>query len=135
MFNKNPFPDTPTISTPGSSTGTGSFWQGVGNSFTGNLDWDRQQILNHRQQQYNSAEAQKNRDFQKEMSNSAYQRATADLQKAGLNPALLAGGNSPASSPSGSTASAQAGSPKSTNGLNSVLQLVTSAMKLAKEIK
>ena len=50
-----------------------------------------------------SDEAAANRAFQLNMSNTAYQRAAADLDKAGLNRILALG--SPSSTPGGSTAS------------------------------
>lgn len=53
---------------------------------------------------FNAEQAQINRDWQTNMSNTAYQRAKADMESAGLNPALMYGANS-ASTPSGSAAS------------------------------
>lgn len=58
------------------------------------------------QGEYNKAEAQKNRDFQERMSNTAIQRQIADIRNAGLSPAMLFGNStSGATSPSGNTAS------------------------------
>jgi len=60
----------------------------------------------NQQGKYNAKEAQKNRDWQTEMSNTAYQRAAADLEAAGLNRILALG--SPAATPSGATAAIEA---------------------------
>lgn len=61
-------------------------------------------ILQHEAQDFNSFEAQKSRDFQEYMSNTAYQRSKSDLLAAGYNP-LLAVFNGSASTPSGAHAS------------------------------
>lgn len=57
---------------------------------------------------WNQEQAQKQMDFQREMSNTAHQREMADLVKAGLNPILTATGGQGASSPAGHSASATA---------------------------
>lgn len=59
------------------------------------------------QNDFNSREAQKSRDFEEHMSNTAFQRQVRDMQSAGVNPALMYGGagSSGASTPSGAQAS------------------------------
>lgn len=59
------------------------------------------QISNNAAMSYNSAEAAKNRAWQEQMSNTAYQRAVDDMRKAGINP-ILAYQQGGASTPGGS---------------------------------
>lgn len=61
------------------------------------------------EQNFNSAEAEKNRQWEAYMSNTAYQRQVADMKEAGINPAmaqLQGGASTPSSAPAHSSSSA-----------------------------
>lgn len=76
-----------------------------------------------RQQEFNSAEAQKQRDFEEYMSNTSYQRAVEDIEAAGLNPSMLyASGGQGASTPN--SASASSGIQGASNILGQAGQLI-----------
>lgn len=62
-------------------------------------------ISAERQYRFNAEEAQKQRDWQERMSNTAYQRQIADLKAAGLNPILGYMQGQGATTPSGAAAS------------------------------
>lgn len=83
--------------------------------------------------QFNSLEAQKQRDWEEKMSGSAYQRAAADMRAAGLNPYMVYGGASAASTPAGSSASGPSASSPSARVSNTsslLSTLVSSAFML-----
>lgn len=84
---------------------------------------------------FNAAEAQKQRDWETEMSNTAIQRSMADYSAAGLNPILSVPGG--AAVPSGATASGNAAALKSPSvqaetidlsGVSSAIQSMTNFM-------
>lgn len=75
-----------------------------------------------RAQEYNSAEATAQRQFELDLSNTAYQRAVADMKKAGLNPSLIFGSSAAASStPGGASASIQGSSGTLMSGLTNLI--------------
>lgn len=96
---------------------------------TGLLDTASSFYQNKKQRAFNSAEAQKQRDWEEYMSNTAYQRSVEDIKAAGLNPAMLYGGSgAAASTPSGSSAHSNA-----VGGTNllGIAQVLSSAASLA----
>ena len=73
-------------------------WEGIGSAIGGFLGYKGQKDTNIASAQ----QAQRQMDFQRDMSNTAVQRRMADLKKAGINPILA--GSKEASSPAGQQA-------------------------------
>lgn len=108
---------------------TGEGTDSVGNFITGipkSIGSFKQDLSGQTtQNEFNSTEAEKQRQFEKMMSDTSYQRAVADMKAAGLNPAMLyASGGNGASTPSG--ASAISGAGKSMDILTSVGNIMNS---------
>lgn len=103
-----------------------NFGRYIGDIFGASAENDRQfnSAEAQKSREFNSVEAQKVRDWETTMSNTAYQRQVADMQKAGINPILSAGGqgaSTPTASPATSTPASVSSSP---NGL------ISSAVKV-----
>lgn len=93
-------------------------WDALSAKTTGSALTPAEQAAN----EFSASEAQKQRDFEMEMSNSAYQRQVADMRAAGVNPAMAMNGGSGASTPSGSAATSV--SPQSGMSFQDILSFV-----------
>lgn len=115
----------------------------IGNAITGDIDYARQLESLGFQNQFNASEAQKQRDFEERMSNTAYQRAVADMRKAGLNP-YLAYSQGGASTPTGYASTSGSGVASRSmsdnfvkllgNLVNVVVGLATASMKTSAQL-
>lgn len=78
-------------------------WPVIGGLIGGAMNMFGQESANAQ----SAANVQSQEQFQQQMSSTAYQRASTDMKAAGLNPMMMFGSGSAASSPSGSVAQYQ----------------------------
>ncbi|QCS36688.1 minor capsid protein [Capybara microvirus Cap3_SP_613] len=84
----------------------GNILSDVGSYHSSSAMLEKQQNYNTNVvQAFNAEQAQLQRDFEKDMSSTAYQRAVDDMKNAGLNPNLMYSNAYQASTPSASSAS------------------------------
>lgn len=80
-----------------------------------------------KQNEFNSAQASNQMDFQRAMSNTAHQREVSDLTAAGLNPILSATGGNGASTPAGAMATSENPAVAAMNSANAAKDLQAKA--------
>lgn len=106
-------------------------WDSLLNMFTGNLDYQRQLQMLGIQNAYNSLEAEKARNWSKEMSSTEYQRTIKDLASSGLNPYAVLNSGSVNSTPSAAVAHNSANyQPSKQSGWLSMVSALGSAMSI-----
>lgn len=126
------------VNSSSSNSGYGTYSSAVNNSDTNSILSQVSQLAEYNtaksieimreQNQFNHDEAELDRNWQEQMSNTAHQREVKDLLSAGLNP-ILSANNSGASTGSGAQASASQNAQVDTSASGVPLALATSAMQ------
>lgn len=112
----------------GAATYFGGQQQNEANAQQAQLNRDFQAQWAQKQMDFQAAQNQKQMDFQTEMSNTQYQRATKDMESAGLNP-MLGYSQGGAGNVGGSTSSGAGVSGAQAQASNALGQGVSSAMQ------
>lgn len=106
----------------GNTSGGSGSWGGTNNGVTiGGTMGSSATAMEYNREMMEAAnkaaaeEAQKNRDWQKMMSDTAFQRAVEDMKKAGINPILAAGTQAPMGTGSAAATHMAAGMPEQYN--------------------
>jgi len=107
----------------------------AGNIMQSDSQWSKDNKARHfnmvearKNRKFTAQQAQINRQFQMNMSNTAYQRSTADMRKAGINP-MLAFSQGGASTPSGDAGSGSQASTSASQSINPLEGVVSSALE------
>lgn len=108
------------------------FWEWFKNSYAGDEDYKRQLDLMEREQAFSAKEAQKLRDWQEGLSNTAIRRAVSDAKAAGLNPYVVLHSAQQASTPGG--AAAQSGTRSSVQSGANTARLLSALLTSVGEI-
>lgn len=121
-------------SSPDSGTQLGANWlANLTEKFTGDVepgsDRYRQLVDTANEQKYNSAESAKSRLFNLWTDSTKYQRGVEDMEKAGLNPLLMAEGKGISATNTASSAASRASKADSTVRHRNIPQDVTNALK------
>lgn len=116
-------------SSDGTYRGLGADWFNATN--IAKEDYERGLAQMREQASLNESAAQKQREWETQMSNTAYSRAIDDMKRAGLNP-LLAISNGGASTPSGASGSTSGSYSNSTAGQSSTGEAVNSLSAIAR---
>lgn len=114
------------------SFGIGSWLNDIsGQSSSAKKQYQNELKLQKDAQNFNANQAQIERDWQTQMSNTAHQRAVSDLQSAGLNPVLSA--NNGADASAGATASSGIGSASAGNSPTDMLTNIVGMLNSSKQ--
>lgn len=103
----------------------------AGNIYSAKQNQKYSKRLMNIQNAFNAEEAEKQRNWEEKMANTAHQREMGDLEKAGLNPVLSA--NSGAVTPSGATATSGQQSAAKVANLGDTMSNVINAYSSAKQ--